>query len=157
MCFLIDIDKVRFDLVILKQHKITLICLFVLFVQSALTSLSWAQTSTVGAPSFAPEISISGIEVNGNQRIEQSTIESYLLLNIGDTYTEQLGDASLKRLYNTGLFSDVDVGRRGDTLVISVVENPIINRIVFEGNKYKDDEDLYEEIQLRLLDQEEVI
>ena len=149
MCFLIDIDKVRFDLVILKQHKITLICLFVLFVQSALTSLSWAQTSTVGAPSFAPEISISGIEVNGNQRIEQSTIESYLLLNIGDTYTEQLGDASLKRLYNTGLFSDVDVGRRGDTLVISVVENPIINRIVFEGNKYKDDEDLYEEIQLR--------
>lgn len=143
-------DKVRFDLVILKQHKITLICLFVLFAQAALSSFGWAQTPTpVGAQSFAPAISISGIEVTGNQRIEQSTIESYLLLNIGDTYTEQLSDASLKRLYNTGLFSDVDVGRRGDTLVISVIENPIINRIVFEGNKYKDDEDLYEEIQLR--------
>ncbi|MBL4602911.1 MAG: outer membrane protein assembly factor BamA [Emcibacteraceae bacterium] len=107
---------------------------------------SWAQDSAPIAPSA---VSITSIEVTGNQRIEASTIESYLLLNIGDDFTEQLGDASLKRLYNTTLFSDVDVGRRGSVLVVSVVENPIINRIVFEGNKYKDDEDLYEEIQLR--------
>lgn len=92
---------------------------------------------------------INSIEILGNQRIEESTIESYLLLNIGDNYDDQLSDASLKRLFNTGLFSDVDIGRRGDTLVVEVVENPIINRIVFEGNKYKDDEDIYEEIQLR--------
>lgn len=92
---------------------------------------------------------INSIEVNGNQRIETSTIETYLLIGIGDTYTDQLSDASLKRLFNTGLFSDVDIGRRGSTLVVQVQENPIINRIVFEGNKYKDDEDLYEEIQLR--------
>ena len=142
-------NKVRFDLVILKQHKITLICLIGLFVQAALSSLVWAQTETTAAPIEAPAVAITALEITGNKRIEESTIESYLLLNIGDDYTEQLSDATLKRLYNTGLFSDVDVGRRGSTLVISVVENPIINRIVFEGNKYKDDEDLYEEIQLR--------
>lgn len=61
---------------------------------------------------------INSIEILGNQRIEESTIESYLLLNIGDNYDDQLSDASLKRLFNTGLFSDVDIGRRGDTLVV---------------------------------------
>ncbi|MDG1859523.1 MAG: outer membrane protein assembly factor BamA, partial [Emcibacteraceae bacterium] len=92
---------------------------------------------------------INSVEVSGNQRIEKETIETYLFLSAGDTYTDERGDASLKRLFGTGLFSDVDVGRRGSTLVVEVVENPIINRIVFEGNKYKDDEDLYEEVQLR--------
>ena len=101
-------DKVRFDLVILKQHKITFICLFVLLAQAFVTSHTWAQ-APVTPQALVPGVSISGIEVTGNLRIEASTIESYLLLNIGDTYTEQLGDASLKRLYNTGLFSDVDV------------------------------------------------
>nr|WP_250646682.1 outer membrane protein assembly factor BamA [Pseudemcibacter aquimaris] len=107
--------------------------------------MSHAQVSTAAAEGPI----IDRIEVSGNQRIETSTIETYLLLNIGDTYTDELGDASLKRLFGTGLFSDVDVGRRGTTLVVEVAENPIINRIVFEGNKYKDDEDIYEEIQLR--------
>jgi len=89
-------DKVRFDLVILKQHKITFICLFVLLTQGFVTSHTWAQVSA--APqAVALGVSISGVEIIGNQRIEESTIESYLLLNIGDTYTEQLGDASLKR------------------------------------------------------------
>lgn len=111
--------------------------------QIFLPSIAIAQSASITGPV------INSFEIVGNQRIEESTIESYLLLNIGDNYNDQLSDASLKRLFNTGLFSDVDVGRRGDTLVVEVVENPIINRIVFEGNKYKDDDDIYEEIQLR--------
>ncbi|HRW30351.1 MAG TPA: outer membrane protein assembly factor BamA, partial [Emcibacteraceae bacterium] len=129
-----------------KKYKLISICLIALFAQFNLVSLVNAQETALPEE---PGVIISSVEVNGNQRIEKSTIESYLLINIGDAYTEQLGDASLKRLYNTGLFSDVDVGRRGTTLVVTVAENPIINRIVFEGNKYKDDDDLYEEIQLR--------
>ena len=129
-----------------QQFRNFFVFLLIALGQLVGMSFSNAQTTLPVAPAG---VEITGIEVTGNSRIEVSTIESYLLLNIGDTYTEQLGDASLKRLFNTGLFSDVDVGRRGSTLVVSVVENPIINRIVFEGNKYKDDEDLYEEIQLR--------
>ena len=74
---------------------------------------------------------ITEIEISGNERIELSTIESYLLINIGDAYTELLSDATLKRLYGTGLFSDVDVGRIGSVLIVELAENPIINRIVF--------------------------
>jgi outer membrane protein insertion porin family len=115
------------------------------FAQIIYPSLASAQD----APDTPLGPVINSIEILGNQRIEESTIESYLLLNIGDNYDDRLSDSSLKRLFNTGLFSDVDVGRRSNTLVVEVVENPIINRIVFEGNKYKDDEDIYEEIQLR--------
>ncbi len=134
---------------ILKKIKKTLICILFLLGQGSFYGISWSQTPSTIAQEIIPNTIISNLEVNGNLRIEDSTIESYLLINIGDIYTEQLSDATLKRLYNTGLFSDVDVGRRAETLVITVLENPILNRILFEGNKYKDDQDLYEEIQLR--------
>ncbi|MBT6035187.1 MAG: outer membrane protein assembly factor BamA [Kordiimonadaceae bacterium] len=130
----------------MKQQKVIFYCIFIFLVQIFVVNIASSQEGIIAAPTG---VSISRIDITGNQRIEASTIESYLLMNIGDSFTEQLGDASLKRLYNTGLFSDVDVGRRGSVLVIEVSENPIINRIVFEGNRYKDDEDIYEEIQLR--------
>ncbi|MBT6135129.1 MAG: outer membrane protein assembly factor BamA, partial [Kordiimonadaceae bacterium] len=141
--------RLGFDLLILKKIKKTLMCILFLIGQGSFYGISWSQTPSTIAQEIIPNTIISNLEVNGNLRIEDSTIESYLLINIGDIYTEQLSDATLKRLYNTGLFSDVDVGRRAETLVITVLENPILNRILFEGNKYKDDQDLYEEIQLR--------
>ena len=136
---------------ILKQYKFPSFCIFmlVLVLQFCIANISHAQDVDTSSDALDQGIVITEIEIIGNQRLEMSTIESYLLLNIGDTYTELSGDASLKRLYNTGFFSDVDVGRRGTILVVEVTENPIINRIAFEGNKFKSDEDLYEEIQLR--------
>jgi len=92
---------------------------------------------------------ISDIVVKGNQRIEVDTVKSYIFVQKGDVYNEKEVDRSLKSLFNTGLFSDVKIGRVGSALVIEVAENPIINRIVFEGNKYKKDDKLYEEIRLR--------
>ena len=59
------------------------------------------------------------------------------------------GDRSLKALFATGLFADVKLSRDGNTLVVKVVENPIINRIAFEGNHKLDDKELNAEIQLR--------
>jgi outer membrane protein insertion porin family len=133
--------------VILQKVKYTKICLFIIpLIMQFYAVLAVGQE----LPGLNQQVVvISAIEISGNIRIETATIESYLLLNLGDEYTDQLSDATLKRLYDTGLFSDVDIGRRGSVLVIEVVENPIVNRIVFEGNKYKDDDDLYEEIQLR--------
>ncbi len=133
---------------ILNKNKFMTFCIFISVMVMQIFMIGFGQAQET-VDETIEGIVITGIEISGNIRIEESTIQSYLNLNIGDTYTDLSGDTSLKRLYGTGLFSDVDVGRRGTILVVEVAENPIINRIVFEGNKFKDDDDLYEEIQLR--------
>jgi len=92
---------------------------------------------------------ISDIRIEGAQRIEPETIRSYLLIQPGDPWDEETVDKSLKALFATGLFADVNLRRVGNTLVVRVVENPIINRIAFEGNNKIDEKDLSAEIQLR--------
>src|SRR3546814_18926933 len=67
----------------------------------------------------------------------------------GDVLDPDAVNQSLKTLFATGLFADVTIRREGDTLVVRVVENPIINRIAFEGNKELKDEVLMPEVQLR--------
>jgi outer membrane protein insertion porin family len=92
---------------------------------------------------------ISDIRIEGLQRIEPETVRSYLLLQKGDPWDPDRVDASLKALFATGLFADVKLDREGNALVVRVVENPIINRIAFEGNSKLNDKDLNGEIQLR--------
>ena len=92
---------------------------------------------------------ISQINVVGNERVEPATIASYLTVKSGDPFAAEQLDASLKNLMATGLFADVSMKAQGTTLIIEVLENPIINRIVFEGNKKLDNEDLIEEVRLR--------
>lgn len=77
---------------------------------------------------------VQAIKIEGNQRIEASTIESYMVLRVGDPFDPAAMDRSLKTLYATGLFADVRLTRQGGTLVVRVKENPIINRVVIEGN-----------------------
>jgi outer membrane protein insertion porin family len=92
---------------------------------------------------------IADIKVEGNQRIEQGTILSYLLVRPGDAFDPDRIDRSLKTLYATGLFQDVRLGRQGDTLVVRVVENPVVNRVAFEGNHKLTDDQLRPDMQLR--------
>jgi len=92
---------------------------------------------------------IGDIRVEGAERIEPETVRSYLLIQPGDPWDDELVDKSLKALFATGLFADVNLSRAGNTLVVRVVENPIINRIAFEGNSKIDEKDLTAEIQLR--------
>jgi len=89
------------------------------------------------------------IAVQGSQRIEPATIRTYVTVREGDAFDPVRIDRSLKNLFATGLFADVGITRQGNTLLIRVVENPIINRIALEGNKKIKDEDLVKEIQLR--------
>ncbi len=77
----------------------------------------------------------SQIVVKGNQRVEAATIKAYLTIKPGKSYTAADIDASVKALYATSLFSDVGIVQSGRALVVTVVENPIINSVVFEGNK----------------------
>ncbi|HEY1299120.1 MAG TPA: outer membrane protein assembly factor BamA [Stellaceae bacterium] len=92
---------------------------------------------------------IADIRIEGTQRIEPETVRSYLLVQPGDTWDAEQIDKSLKALFATGLFADVKLSRVGNVLVVKVVENPIINRIAFEGNSKLSDKDLNAEIQLR--------
>ena len=100
-----------------------------------------------GVGAFAQEL--DRVQVEGNQRIEDATVRSYMSLRQGDAITEAEIDRSLKALFGTGLFSDVTIRRAGNDLVVNVVENPIINRLAFEGNKRIDDDALSAEVQLR--------
>jgi len=92
---------------------------------------------------------IAAIEVTGNQRIEAATVRSYMRINVGEPYDPALIDESLKALFATGLFADVTMRRQGDVLNVNVVENPIINRLAFEGNRRIDDQTLEQEVRLR--------
>ena len=92
---------------------------------------------------------IGSIEVVGNQRIETDTVRSYMLVAPGEPFNQADIDRSLKTLYATGLFHDVSFSRSGDTLIVHVVENPIVNRITFEGNHALTDEKLRAELSLR--------
>ena len=93
--------------------------------------------------------SVREIIIEGMQRIEPGTVKSYLLIREGDAFDAARIDRSLKSLFATGLFADVTLRRRGETLVVSVVENPVINRIAFEGNREVTNEDLDAEVALR--------
>jgi outer membrane protein insertion porin family len=101
-----------------------------------------------GAAALAQAL-INQVIVVGNQRIEPETIASYMTIHVGDPFDVEEIDDSLKSLFATGLFADVTIRREGDALVVQVVENPIINRIAFEGNRSLDSEDLEAEVQLR--------
>ncbi len=92
---------------------------------------------------------IAQIAVQGNQRIEPATIRTYIAVQEGDPFDPVAIDRSLKNLFATGLFADVSIGRQGDIMIIRVVENPIINRITFEGNDRIDNDEMEPEVQLR--------
>jgi outer membrane protein insertion porin family len=90
---------------------------------------------------FEPFV-ISDIRVEGLQRISEGTVFNYLPLNPGDTLTGSDTRASIRELYRTGFFSNIEFGRDGDILVISVLERPAIASIALSGNKAIKEEDL---------------
>ncbi|MFT3726712.1 MAG: outer membrane protein assembly factor BamA [Terricaulis sp.] len=96
-----------------------------------------------------PSIPIRRIVVEGNQRIEPATITSYLLVHPGDRFDPERIDLSLKTLFATGLFADVQIEQRDADLVVSVIENPIINRVIFEGLHTLKEDALEDEVQAR--------
>ncbi len=97
----------------------------------------------------AAQDTIREIDVVGVQRTEASTVKSYLLVQPGDPFDDARIDRSLKSLFATGLFADVSISRDGDRLIVNVVENPIVNRVAFEGNRKIDDKTLDAEVALK--------
>ena len=141
---------------VLVPKRLT-ICWLAVLAAMLVSAAGWifsaaAQTRTGHtrpAPAAASGGTIASVRIEGIQRIEPETVRSYLLVQTGDPWDAERIDRSLKALFATGLFADVKLVREGNVLVIRVVENPIINRIAFEGNSKLSDKDLNGEIQLR--------
>ncbi|CAO5676103.1 MAG: Outer membrane protein assembly factor BamA [Holosporales bacterium] len=92
---------------------------------------------------------LSKIQIVGNKRIEAQTIKSYLPVKEGESFSESTADLAVRELYNTGYFVDVKVVKKGSVLSIEVLENPIVNQIVYEGNDKLKDEQIEQEVGIR--------
>jgi outer membrane protein insertion porin family len=100
-------------------------------------------------PAVAPAAgTISSINVVGQQRLEPDTVLSYTKLRIGQPFTQESLDQALRDLYETELFADVQIRNDNGALTIEVKENPVINRIVLEGNKRLKEDKIRPEIKL---------
>jgi outer membrane protein insertion porin family len=136
-----------------RAARLATVCLIqLLFVTAAFAQTTVAPRAARTAPAAGPVRTggiIATIKVEGNQRIETGTILSYMLVQPGDAFDPDRMDRSLKTLYATGLFQDVRLTREGDTLVVHVVENPLVNRVAFEGNHKLTDDQLRPEMQLK--------
>ncbi|MCA1661128.1 MAG: outer membrane protein assembly factor BamA [Novosphingobium sp.] len=107
------------------------------------------------APTPAPVVEaapqpqvIQSVTVSGAQRLEPDTIRSYVQLRPGQVYTQALADQALKDLYATELFSEVQIRNDAGVVVIEVKENPVINRVILEGNKRLKNDKIQPEIKL---------
>src|SRR5262249_6147057 len=111
------------------------------FIRRAALAFVFAAAPIVGAGvgPFAAAVAhadvVSSITVKGNVRVEAATIRNYVKIKPGQPYAPGAIDASVKALFDTGLFADVTIDRRGSTLVVTVVENPIVNTIILHGNR----------------------
>ena len=114
---------------------------------------AWALAAAMVLPPAAVNAQTGGavrdIEVVGAQRVDPETVRSYMRLQPGDVLGPRTISDALKNLFETGYFADVSIDMRGDVMVVTVAENPVVNRIAFEGNRRIDDETLGPEVQLK--------
>lgn len=125
------------------RKKFGLTAIFLMFVTFALPI-------AVGGVSLIShaQAAVTGVSVEGNVRVERETILSYLQFKANEEPSTDKIDASVKALFETGLFADVKIDRRGPNLVIHVVENPLIVKVHFEGNEEIDNSTLEKEVQV---------
>jgi outer membrane protein insertion porin family len=102
--------------------------------------------SVVGSTVASAQV-INAIVVQGNRRVDVEAIRGYIQIKPGDRADPSKIDDALKALYNTGLFEDVKINVSGGRLIVTVIENAVIDRVIFEGNKKVKDETLNSEIQ----------
>lgn len=118
-----------------KKDKNVRYFISLLTVGLFISTAAWAET-------------IQSIKVNGNIRVENETVLSYIGVNEGDEYVAGSSARMIKSLYNTGLFDRVDIQWNSGVLSVNITENPVVNKVVFEGNDEIDEERLSGQISL---------
>jgi outer membrane protein insertion porin family len=123
---------------------------FVIAAMVAFCALTVVEPVVYSArPAEAQSGVIRQIRVVGNRRVEPETVRTYLRFNVGDPYDPGKVDQSIRSLFATGLFADVRIDREGAGVVITVVENPVVNQVAFEGNREVEKATLVTEVQLK--------
>jgi outer membrane protein insertion porin family len=109
---------------------------------------------TAGAVVLAPAVAVAQtantVQVEGNRRVEADTIRSYFRTRPGERIDAATIDEAYKSLYATGLFQDVRISQAGGRVIVTVVENSVINRLAFEGNRKVKDDQLTQEVQSKV-------
>ena len=123
-------------------------------VVSAVVVLTAAAVATIGAvqlgtATVASAAVVSSIEVRGNQRVDDDTIINYVGISPGVSFDNGDVDEAVKRLFATGLFSDVRINRVARILVVIVEEYATVNQVLFQGNKKIKDDRLSRVVQLK--------
>ena len=135
-----------------KKRLLPLLMCGTILGGAAISSQAQAQAQTQEAEQPAPaapaDDTIRTIVVEGAQRLEPTTVLSYMKLRVGQTYSQEAADQALKDLFETELFKDVSIRNNEGAVIIEVVENPVINRILLEGNKRIKEDKIYPEIRL---------
>lgn len=117
---------------------------------SAQTAAPQAVAQPTAALAATPvQGTIKSITVVGNQRLEADTVRSYVRLRVGQNYTRATLDQALKDLYETELFAEAQITDNDGALVIQIKENPVINRVILEGNKKLKEDKLRPEIKMQ--------
>jgi outer membrane protein insertion porin family len=114
-----------------------------LFVLSVLVPI----VATIATTGVAVAQGALRIDVEGNRRVEADTIRAYFRVGASERLDAARIDSALKGLYATGLFQDVRITPGPNRILVTVIENPVINRVQFEGNKKAKDEQLSQEVQ----------
>lgn len=108
-----------------------------------------AATPPAVSPAVAPQRAIRSLRVEGSQRIEPDTVLSYTKLRVGQPYDNEILDQAIRDLYASNLFADVSIaGAETGEIAIRIRENPIINRVILEGNKTLKSDKITKEIKL---------
>jgi outer membrane protein insertion porin family len=148
----------------IKATKIGARATATLLAGTMLSGMAAAQTAPQAAPASAPPAAqaapapavpapvartIRSIRVQGSQRIEPETVMSYTRLRVGDAYTNETIDQAIKDLLASELLADVAIeGVETGDLVIRIRENPVINRVIYEGNKRLKEDKIKKEVKL---------
>jgi outer membrane protein insertion porin family len=117
---------------------------------SAYAQEAAAQAAPTPAPAvpLAQDETIRSIAVVGTQRLEPDTVRSYIRLRPGQAWSQANADQALKDLFATELFADVSIRNNAGDVTIEIRENPVINRIILEGNKRLKNDKIEPEIKL---------
>ncbi len=103
----------------------------------------------IASVSVAEAAVVRSIDVQGNQRVDDETVRSYIGITPGKSFSSIEIDEAVKRLFGTGMFSDVRINQVGSTLVVQVDEHAIVNQVLFQGNKKIKDAQLASTVQLK--------
>ncbi|MGE4482165.1 outer membrane protein assembly factor BamA [Acidocella sp.] len=127
----------------LKPRSVLLasVCLLPAMLAAPSPGSTRALAATPAAAAVPAGGTIAAINVTGNKRIEASTITAYMVVQPGSPFDPQQINQSVKTLYATGLFKSVNITRKGNDLDVAVVENPLVDQVLFSGNSALSDKD----------------